>query len=474
MPEKIRIGFVPANRGVFSLKLAENARRETLKSMSAAGLKAVVPGPDLTSKGMVGTFEDARKAAELFRRERVQGVIIGAVNFGSEVPAAVAAIEGAAGAPIFIFGCAEEGALDYGGERRDAFCGLLSIATALRQRLAQYTFPRTANCGPGDPALVEEFRNFADVCRIVGGVRGAVYGQIGTRPIDFETCAFDELALLRKFGIRTAPLPLSEAFEKARALTAADGIAGAVKRLKKTFNTDGMPEAPIERLARLLIVLERMIDENGMNGMALQCWSNIQEFYGVSPCSVMSYLNQARGVPVACEVDIHGTLSMHLLQLAASRPAALMDWNNRHFKEKDIFSAWHCGPFPPGECEGGCGIRVNQIMKKEFPPENTIGVLDGKFKTGPVTIARVTQGPDGEWKLLVVEGESVGAAGSPPGTNAWIRVADLDKLYRALLREFPHHAAMVHGRVGRTLVTAAQFLGLRVVAPLPINGVDVG
>lgn len=471
--EKIKIGFVPANRGMFSQELAVKARNATVKALRAAGISPVAPGPDLTPRGLVESFDDARKAAELFRRENVQGIVIGAVNFGNEVPAAVAAIEGAAGAPIFIFGCMEEGELDYAGVRRDAFCGLLSIATALRQRLAQYTFPRAANCRPDDPALVEELKGFAMVCRIVGGVRSAVYGQIGTRPLEFETCAFDELALLRKFGIRTAPIPLSEAFEKSRSLTKADNLAGAVKRLKKTFNTDGMPEAPIERLARLLIVLERMIDAHGMKGMALQCWSNIQEFYGVSPCAVMSYINQARGVPVACEVDIHGTLSMHLLQLAAARPAALIDWNNRHFREKDIFSAWHCGPFPPGECEGGCGIRVNQIMKKNFPEENVIGVLDGQFKTGPVTIARVTQGPDGEWKLLVAEGESVEAAGTPPGTNAWIRVADLDKLYRALLLEFPHHAAMVHGRVGRALVTAAQFLGLRVVAPLPIEGVDL-
>ena len=137
MEARIKIGFVPANRGFFSEKLAAKARAETIESMLAAGIEPVTPTEDLTPLGLVESFEDARAAAELFRREKVQGIVIGAVNFGNEVPAAVAAVDGAEGNPIFLFGCAEEGKLTYKGQRRDAFCGALSIATALRQRLVE-------------------------------------------------------------------------------------------------------------------------------------------------------------------------------------------------------------------------------------------------------------------------------------------------------------------------------------------------
>ncbi|HOO56820.1 MAG TPA: hypothetical protein PLN69_08340 [bacterium] len=471
MGKKVKIGFVPAYRGIFSMEMALKAKAGTLESLEKAGLEIVVPDEGLTRGGMVESFEEARAASELFRREQVAGVIIGAVNFGNEVPAATAAIDAGENLPIFLFGCTEEGELGFKTQRRDALCGLLSIATALRQRLARYMYPAVANCAPDDPALIKEFANFEKVCELNAGVKGAVYGMVGTRPIEFETCAFDEMSLLRKLGIRTAPIPLSSLFEKARALDDGKKIAAELDGLKKVFRTDGMPDAPLDRLARLVVVLNEMIDEYVLDGMALQCWSDMQEFYGVSPCAAMAYINETRGIPVACEVDIHGTLSMQMLQIASGRPPALMDWNNRHFSEKNVVSAWHCGVYPSAVCDGGCRVQVNQIMNKTYGDDNVVGTLDGSYEKGPVTVARVTESPDGTWKLLVAEGESVDVPGEPFGTNAWIEFEDLDLLYRALLKDFPHHAAMVPGHVGKCLVDSAQFLGMEVIAPLSIKGV---
>jgi L-fucose isomerase-like protein len=164
---------------------------------------------------------------------------------------------------------------------------------------------------------------------------------------------------------------------------------------------------------------------------------------------------------------------MRILALATGNTAILMDWNNRHFKEKNVFSAWHCGVLPNCVCEGVCKLRPNAItVKLRGSAERVTGVLDGTFKSGPVTMARVTETPEGAWKLLVVEGEVGKYPGNPPGGNAWIKVADFDKLYRALLRGFPHHGALVQGHAGKTLVDAAEFLGLEVVAPLPLKGVE--
>ncbi|MFA6449791.1 MAG: hypothetical protein WCX65_10000 [bacterium] len=473
MSEKIKIGFVPASRSVFSQELAAKSRAETLEAMRAAGIEPIVPNEDMTPLGLVDSFDDAAAAAALFRREKVSGVIIGAVNFGNETPAVTAAVEGAAGNPIFIFGCTEEGELSYNGDRRDALCGLLSIATGLRQRQVKYMFPKVANCSPKDPDFIEELKNFAAVCAVAAGVRGKVYGQFGPRPMAFETCAFDELSLLRKFGIRTVPIPLSEIFGKAAALPPAD-FAEAVASIKATLDTEGIPDKVIEKLARLETVFLDAAENHNMAAMAVQCWDSMQDDYGVCACSVMARINEARGIPVACEVDIHGALSMHMLALATGNTAILMDWNNRHYKEKDVFSAWHCGVLPSCVCDGGCKLRPNALTTKlRGGPEQVTGVLDGTFKSGPVTMARVTETPEGAWKLLVVEGEVGDYPGNPPGGNAWVRVAGFDKLYRALLSDFPHHGAMVRGHAGKAIVDAAKFLGLEVVAPLPLKGVEI-
>lgn len=473
MKKTTKIGFVPASRAVFSRQLAVKAREETIQSMKAAGIDVVAPSKNLTPGGLVENFDDAAKTAALFREKKVDGVVIGAMNFGNEIPAATAAIKGAPHAPIFLFGCSEEGELTYESERRDAMCGALSIATALRRRGAKYVFPKVANCDPKSHQLVNELKDFAAVCRMVGGVKGAVYGQIGPRPPEFETCAFDEMALLRKFGVRTVPIPLAEVFDKARGLAAPARIKKTVASFSAFYNVRGVPADALDRLARLEIVLKDCVREHGLDGMAMLCWDGMQRDYGVSCCSVMSRLNQIDGIPVACEVDIHGTFSMHLLSLAAGEPAALMDWNNRHHKRVNVFSAWHCGVYPPSMCDGECSVVPNKIMSKVLGgPEKVYGVVDSQAAPGPVTMTRLTETPGGEWKLLVAEGESVSAPGRPPGGNAWVSVADLDKLYRALLRDFPHHGAIARGRTGRLLTAAAYFLGVEVVSPLPIEGVE--
>jgi hypothetical protein len=44
-------------------------------------------------------------------------------------------------------------------------------------------------------------------------------------------------------------------------------------------------------------------------------------------------------------------------------------------------------------------------------------------------------------------------------------VQDLNRLYRALLRDFPHHTAIAYGHVGRHLAEACRHLGMQPVIP---------
>jgi L-fucose isomerase-like protein len=134
MSEPLKVGFVPASRAMFDQQLAVSVRGACIEAMRAAGIEPVVPGPELTKNGLVQGVEDARKAARLFDDESVEGVVIGALNFGDEIPAAIAAAHGAPPVPVMLFGIGEEGELRRQGARRDAFCGLISIATALRHR----------------------------------------------------------------------------------------------------------------------------------------------------------------------------------------------------------------------------------------------------------------------------------------------------------------------------------------------------
>jgi hypothetical protein len=189
---KVRLGFIPANRGFFSAELAAKMRGQTIDAMTRQGIEVVVPGSEQTKVGCVENRQEAEICAELFRQRRVQGIVIGAVNFGDEQAAAWTVRQARLDVPVLIFGCQEDEALTLTTARRDSFCGLLSIGEALRQIGAKYTVGQRPICFPTDASFAAELDQFVRVCRVVDGIRNARYGQIGARPEAFWTCRFDE------------------------------------------------------------------------------------------------------------------------------------------------------------------------------------------------------------------------------------------------------------------------------------------
>src|SRR3972149_1117274 len=88
--KEITLGFIPANRGFFSAELAASMRQQTIDAMQKLGVKVIVPSPDQTKVGCVENRQEAEICADLFRKNNVQGIVIGAVNFGDEQSAALA------------------------------------------------------------------------------------------------------------------------------------------------------------------------------------------------------------------------------------------------------------------------------------------------------------------------------------------------------------------------------------------------
>ena len=150
MERPLRLGFVPANRGFFSSKLAAEMREQTIEALEALGIEVVVPDPEQTNVGCVQNREEAIVAGRLLREADVDGIIVGAVNFGDEQAAALTVREARLDVPVLIFGCQEEAALSRRMSRRDAFCGLFSIGEVLRQIGVKYSIGRRPISIPSD------------------------------------------------------------------------------------------------------------------------------------------------------------------------------------------------------------------------------------------------------------------------------------------------------------------------------------
>jgi len=61
-------------------------------------------------------------------------------------------------------------------------------------------------------------------------------------------------------------------------------------------------------MAKFALVTERWMEENGLVATAVQCWTAMEEYFGVVPCAVMSMMSNALK-PSACEADITGAIA---------------------------------------------------------------------------------------------------------------------------------------------------------------------
>jgi len=462
---KVKLGFVPANRGFFSDKLAAKMRSETLKALRAAGATVVVPSASDTKVGCVETREEALKVGRMFADQRVEGIVVAAVNFGDEQGVALTLKEADRNVPILIFGCQEEGPLTPTADRRDSFCGLLSIGDALRQLGLAYSVPEVPVCFPSDASFGQTAERFVAVCRVVGGIRGARYGQIGTRPDAFWTCRYSEKALQR-LGPTIVSLDLSEVFGGVERMKTDAAVRRAIKEMKATLDCSAISDTILEKIAKFEVFLRRFVADKGLTGMAVQCWQSIQDNLGICSCATMGRFDD-RGIPCACESDILGTLSMHALQLASDGPACLADWNNLHNDDPELVNCWHCGVFPPSWAKGTPRMACQEIVATAVGRDNAMGVVEFVMDDGPVTLCRATQDADGKHKVALIQGAVEANEASTFGAYGWVRLPGLQKFYKnVLLRHFPHHVAMTRGHVGNVLWEAfGNYLGFQAMAP---------
>ncbi len=459
---KPKLGFIPANRGFFSDRLAAKMRGDTIKVLRAAGATVVVPSAKDTKVGCVETVEEALLVGRMFRDQRVDGIVVNCVNFGDEKGVAITVAESGLNVPILVVGAQEEETLTPTTERRDSFCGLLSTCEGLRQLGRRYSVPETPICFPTDEGFRGTAERFTAVVRVVAGIRGARYGQIGARPNDFWTCRYNEKAL-QELGVTIVTLDLSEVFGAMWGMKTDAAVRRVVADMKGSLDCSAVADDILEKIAKLELFLKRFAREEKLDALGVQCWTSIQQNMGICSCTTMSRLDDA-GMPCACEADMMGALSMHALQLASGGPSCLADWNNVHNDDPELVNCWHCGVFPMSWAKTPPKMGCHGIIAATTGRDKAMGVAEFVMQDGPVTLCRATQDNAGRFKAAIAEGAVEPNEAKTFGSYGWVRIPGIQRLYRlVLLRHFPHHVAMNRAAAGNVLWEAlGNYLGFEV------------
>src|SRR5580700_4850971 len=440
---KMTMGVIVGNRGFFPAHLAKTGREEMTRILQQAGIDVVVLGPEQSKHGAVETYEEAKRCAELFKSQgdAIDGVIVTLPNFGDERAIADTLRLARLHVPVLVQATPDTQSKMTIADRRDSFCGKMSACNNLTQYGIPYSLTTLHTETPDSATFEKDLAWFAAVCRVVKGMRPLRIGSIGARPTAFNTVRYSE-KILEHSGISIETIDLSEILGRIAKMGDTDTAAVAkLAQIHKYVSTEAVPADALMKMAKLGAVIDGWMADTECTISAVQCWTSLEEFFGVVPCTVMSMMSENL-MSSACEVDIVGVVGMHALQLASGTPSALLDWNNNYGDDPDKAVCFHCSNLPKHFFRE-VKMDFQQIIAGTVGRENTYGTCVGLVKPGPMSFARFsTIDREGKIAGYVGEGEFTDDPLVTFGGAGVVHIPNLQGLLRYICeRGFEHHVA---------------------------------
>jgi len=470
IPE-VRIGLMAVSRDCFPAELSRKRRR----ALAAECQRLRLPLVELET--IIENENDVLKALQEIRQNNINSLVIFLGNFGPEGPTTILAqrFEG----PVMLAAAAEETASDLYNGRGDAYCGLLNSSYNIGLRQLKVHIPDyPVGTAPEVARMIEEF---VPVARAWLGLKNLKIFSFGPRPQDFYACnaPIKPLFDLGVEVMENSELDLYDLFLKAAGAPEIKTVAADMARELGAGNN--YPEL-LDKLAQYEVALLKFMEKNlgasEYGVFANKCWPAFESYFGFVPCFVNSRL-AARGIPVACEVDIYGALSEYLLTCATELPATLLDINNTvpedmyeknrekigDYKQTDLFMGFHCGN-TASCCLLAPSLKyqliMHRLMEPGKEPEITRGSLEGRIRPGEITIFRLQGTADSRLRSYIAQGEVLDIEPQSFGSIGVFGIREMGRFYRHVLIEkrFPHHTAVGFKAAGKTLFALLRMLGL--------------
>ncbi len=446
---KIKLGYAPTRRSIFSAPDALKFRKLTARRLEELGVD-FADITDINEEGLLYDDRDVDKIARKFQSEGVDGLLLAHCNFGTEYVCARLAKK--LGLPVLLWGPLDERPDENGVRLRDTQCGLFATGKVLRRFQVPFTY--LTNCRLNDPVFERGVKDFLAVCNVVKTFKNIRILQISTRPFDFWSTMCNEGELLEKFNIQLSPVPMTELTEAIKSARADETRMNNMLAYIRETMTVQIKEANTRMVAALALAMEDLIHKYGCQAAAIQCWNALQTEIGIMPCAANAILNE-KGIPVVCETDIHGAITALLAEAAAmgEKRSFFADWTIRHPDIENGELLQHCGPWPPSVA--GEKPVLTYPLAFDHP-----GSLTAEARHGEVTLCRF-DGDNGQYSLLLGKARGVdGPKGM--GTYLWVEVENIKRLEAKIVEgPYIHHCVGIHKDIVPVLYEACKYMGIK-------------
>jgi L-fucose isomerase-like protein len=465
--ERITLGLLVGNRGFFPAHLCDSGRKEVLAVLEKNGIDVVALPTTATKFGAVESLDDAQKCAELFKENagKIDGLLVTLPNFGDERGVANAIRWSGLRVPVLVHAFNDDPRIMTIKDRRDSFCGKMSVCNNLRQYNVPFTLTRLHTVNPDNQSFLQDLQDFVVTCRVIKALRNLRIGALGARPTAFNTVRYSE-KLLEQSGISIETLDLFELFGWVGKMKDGDAVVEAkLKEIQNYVVSKSIPPVALLKMAKFGAAVDKWMRDTKLNATAIQCWTAMEEFFGVVPCTLMSMMSNML-MSSACEVDIMGTVAMYAMARASGRPSALVDWNNNYGEDPDKGVVFHCSNLPKDvfveKGEGAPVMDYQEIIAGTVGKESTYGTIVGRVKAAPFTYLRVsTDDFAGKIRAYVGEGELTDDPLKTFGGYGVVKIPNFQKLLRYICENgFEHHVAINPTHVGSGVKEAlSNYLG---------------
>ncbi len=435
---RVKIGVVCLARKTFDYQAAGEIFNRIKRGLSVLNDAEFIFVDDLVIE-----VEDAKNAAAMLIGKMVDGLVCisGTFHLGH----LLLEIDKILGKPTLLWALPE---LPYDGGkiRLNSICGLnLNASNLYKSGVKNYH----AHFGT-DIDL-----DWVKAISVIKALKDSRIGVIGSRAHGFFNLDVYDLNLYREFGILTDYFSMSELIN----CKAHSGDADEKRRLlENTFDASSLSDGQIESTAYLAAGIEKFMDSNGLDAIAVRCWPEFAATYGISPCASMS-LVQPSGRITACEGDVEGAVSMLAQKAAGADTPYLFDFSQVNFEE-DYALLWHCGVAPCNLRDGASACTLDTYFAAGK------GVTAGfVLRPGDLTILRFDSAP-GEQRVFLKRATGLPMEKLLSGTYLKARFEEpvKDVLRKVVDNGIAHHASMAYGDFIRPFELLAKIKGWRLIS----------
>ncbi|MDD6160243.1 MAG: fucose isomerase [Oscillospiraceae bacterium] len=471
IPE-VKLGIIAVSRDCFPIALSTQRRKNIAEAYGDGLYECPVTVENET---------DVSAAIADVKAHGVNALVVFLGNFGPETPETLLCkkFDG----PV-MYVAAAEGDGDLINGRGDAYCGMLNCSYNLGMRRLKAYIPEYPVGTAEECAGM--IREFVPIARAILGVKNLKVITFGPRPQDFFACNAP-IKGLYELGVEIEENSELDLLVAYKAHAGDKRIPEVVADMRSEMDGKIYPDL-LERMAQFELTLLDWAEEHKGDReyvvFADKCWPAFPEQFGFEPCYVNSRL-AARGIPVACEVDIYGALSEYIGACVTGDAVTLLDINNSvpkyiydediagrfDYDIKDTFMGFHCGNTPSCKMCSGCGVKYQLIQHRLLEPAGsepdfTRGTLEGDIAPGEITFYRLQCDSEGTLRAYVAEGEVLPVATRSFGGIGVFAIPEMGRFYRHVLiqKRYPHHGAVAFAHCGKAMFEVLKYLGVTDIA----------